>query len=153
MFVCMGNICRSPLAHGVMEDKLRKAGMDSEIAVESSGTISYHQGELPDQRMRQTAAEHGISLTHRARQFQKTDFDNYDLILAMDNENLSNILRLAPDRVAADKVKLFRDFDPQGSGEVPDPYYGGQKGFETVFSMVDRTCDVLCREFAKQPAE
>lgn len=145
MFVCTGNICRSPLAHAVFEDLVHRAGRQGEFEVESSGTTAYHVGEPADARMRKTARQHGVDINHRARHFSAYDFEEYDLILAMDNQNLANIKRQAPDSTAANKVRLFRDFDPaaQPGSEVPDPYYGGAEGFERVYTMVERTCREL----------
>ncbi|MBN2718746.1 MAG: low molecular weight phosphotyrosine protein phosphatase [Deltaproteobacteria bacterium] len=141
MFVCMGNICRSPLAHAVFEDMVARAQLSDRFEIESSGTISHHVGELPDSRMRETASRHGVSMTHRARQFRKADLDAYDMIFAMDADNLSNIRRLAPNSEQLKKVQLFRNFDPDASpnADVPDPYYGGAEGFENVFQIVHRT--------------
>ena len=151
MFVCMGNICRSPLAHAVFEDMVKKANVENQFEIESSGTIGYHVGELPDGRMRETARSHGVPMTHRARQFKKGDLYHYDIILAMDRENLANIRRLAKNEAQLDKVQLFRDFDPDASGnaEVPDPYYGGAEGFENVFQIVNRTSANLLTQLTK----
>ncbi len=150
MFVCTGNICRSPLAHAVFSQKARKAGKGDQFMIESSGTTAYHEGDQADPRMRKTARVHNVRIDHRARHFSVHDFDNYDLILAMDTANLASLRRIAPNGEADAKVKLFRDFDPEGSpnAEVPDPYYGGGDGFEKVFAIVDRTCDSLLVELA-----
>ena len=152
MFVCMGNICRSPLAHAVFEDMVRKANVAEHFEIESSGTISYHAGELPDARMRETASRHGVTMNHRARQLKKSDLDQFDIILAMDNENLANIRKLAQNDTQLKKVQLFRDFDPESSGnaEVPDPYYGGAEGFENVYKIVNRTAANLLAELTPQ---
>ena len=144
----MGNICRSPLAHAVFEDIVKKSSAENSFEIESCGTIGYHVGELPDARMRETARHHGITMSHRARQLKKTDLDEYDMILAMDNENLANIRKLARNRDQLDKIQLFRNFDPDavGEAEVPDPYYGGAEGFEIVFQIVARTAQNLLTE-------
>ncbi|MBN2527026.1 MAG: low molecular weight phosphotyrosine protein phosphatase [Deltaproteobacteria bacterium] len=150
MFVCMGNICRSPLAHAVFEDMVQKASLEDAFKIESSGTIGYHVGELPDARMRETARRHGVKMIHRARQLKKKDLDDYDMILAMDKENLSNIRKLATSEAHLQKIQLFRNFDPNATGgaEVPDPYYGGDDGFEHVFQIVQRTCEQLLKDTA-----
>ena len=145
MFVCMGNICRSPLAHGVFQHMVDLQNLGSRFAIESSGTISYHVGELPDARMRDEAAKHGIDLTHRARQIDASDLEEYDIILAMDKSNLYHIKELAKGKIKKKaKIRLFREYDPQkDSKEVPDPYYGGPDGFSNVYEIVERTCSNL----------
>ena len=145
MFVCLGNICRSPLAHGIFEKLVKDASLDQVIEVESSGTSGYHRGEMPDPRMTGVAASHGVSLDHlRSQQFKKEDLEDFDLILPMDSENKEYIRRMTTNKKHLDKVKMFRDFDPEGKGlEVPDPYYGGPSGFEKVFSIAERTCKSL----------
>jgi protein-tyrosine phosphatase len=148
MFVCLGNICRSPLAHGIFEKLLKESSLDEVIDVESSGTSGFHRGEQPDPRMSGVAAGHGITLDHlRSQQFRKEDLDNFDLILTMDHENHDYIRRMISDKTQLDKIKLFRDYDPDGKGlELPDPYYGGASGFEKVYSIADRTCRSLMGE-------
>jgi protein-tyrosine phosphatase len=145
MFVCLGNICRSPLAHGIFEKLLLDADLDGVVDVESSGTSGFHRGEKPDPRMSGVAARHGVSLDHlRSQQFKKEDLENFDLILPMDRENHDHIKRMATSKEQQAKIKLFRDYDPDGKGlEVPDPYYGGSSGFEKVFSIAERTCQSL----------
>ena len=147
----MGNICRSPLAHGIFRDLINKAGLEENFHVESSGTISYHTGELPDNRMRAEAARHGIRLDHKARQISKTDLNDFDLILAMDSTNMQNILKLK-DNTAADTadIKMFRSYDPEGGTDVPDPYYGGLSGFSDVYEIVERTCKNLLIQIQKE---
>jgi protein-tyrosine phosphatase len=140
-FVCLGNICRSPTAHGIMEDMVARAGLGDHIEVHSAGTSAYHIGELPDGRSRATARSHGVELTSRARQFEAADFGRFDYVLAMDENNHRELLRMAPKK-AKDRVFLFRSFDPsspQGAG-VPDPYYGGDSGFENVFQICVAGC-------------
>ena len=140
MFVCLGNICRSPLAQAEFERQARADGR--EFSTESAGTSDWEVGGLPDARMRRTARAHGLDLDHRARQFQASDLDEYDLILAMDRDNLRQILSLARSEEQRRKARLFRDFDPEaGPGaEVPDPYYGKADGFEQVYRIVERSC-------------
>ena len=141
-FVCLGNICRSPLAQGVFEALVKQEGLQDRIIIGSAGTSHWHVGGPPDPRMQQTARQHGIHLNSRARQFQAADFKRMDLVLAMDQSNLSVLQQMRPGAELHDKLFLFRSFDPENNGdlEVPDPYYGGDKGFETVFQMIERTC-------------
>jgi len=141
-FVCLGNICRSPLAQGVFEALVKQEGLQDRIIIGSAGTSHWHVGGPPDPRMQQTARQHGIHLNSRARQFQAADFKRMDLVLAMDQSNLSVLQQMRPEAELHDKLLLFRSFDPENNGdlEVPDPYYGGDKGFETVFQMIERTC-------------
>jgi protein-tyrosine phosphatase len=141
-FVCLGNICRSPLAQGVFEKLVSDEGLEDRILIASAGTGHWHVGSPPDERMQETANKYGIQLNSRGRQFQPVDFFDFDLILAMDDSNLSLLEQICPDPEKADNLKLFRSFDPQNNGDlnVPDPYYGGGKGFEIVYAIVKRTC-------------
>ena len=140
LFVCLGNICRSPLAEGVMKHALEREGLDHQVHVDSAGTSNYHIGDSPDPRTMQNARENNIILTSRARQFLVEDFEKFDYILAMDRSNYENIVRLDPQGFHRDKVILFREFDPRDKGaDVPDPYFGGQDGFARVFEIVDRS--------------
>jgi protein-tyrosine phosphatase len=146
LFVCLGNICRSPLAEGVFQHLVKEAGREAEFEIDSCGTGGWHAGELADPRSRAVAQRHGLTLTHRARQFERSDFEKFDLILAMDRENqsdLNSLSNLKPEHAA--KVKLLREYDPQAKGDlnVPDPYYGGPEGFETVYQMVERSARKL----------
>ena len=144
-FVCLGNICRSPLAQGVFQDLVNREKLDQKIFISSAGTGNWHIGNLPDERMRQTAQSKGIKLESRAQQFQSKDFNRFNLILAMDQSNLIRLSQIAPSALPPDKLMLFRSFDPESNEDqdVPDPYYGGAKGFEEVYSMVKRTCPPL----------
>ena len=150
LFVCLGNICRSPTAEGVMRHKLRAAGLAEVVDVESAGTGGWHVGPAPDERAAAAAAARGIALESRAQRFQAMHFDDFDLIVAMDRQNLEDMRSLAPHAAAAGKLHLLREFDPlavrSGSLEVPDPYYGGESGFEDVLDMVERACDGLLDE-------
>ncbi len=141
-FVCLGNICRSPLAQGVFESLVKKEGLQDRIIISSAGTSHWHVGSPPDDRMQETARQHGIQLNSRGRQFQAADFKQMDLVLAMDHNNLSALEQLRPEAELQEKLFLFRSFDPENNGDldVPDPYYGGDQGFETVYQMVERTC-------------
>ncbi|MBT6718802.1 MAG: low molecular weight phosphotyrosine protein phosphatase [Nitrospina sp.] len=141
-FVCHGNICRSPLAQGVMESLVKQEDLGKTILVSSAGVSGWHVGEPPDTRMQDTAQQNGISLNSLGRHFQSHDFKQMDLVLAMDHSNLNTLKSLRPIAETQDKLYLFRSFDPQNNGdlEVPDPYYGGDKGFQLVYEMVERTC-------------
>jgi protein-tyrosine phosphatase len=141
-FVCLGNICRSPLAQGVFEALVKEEGLQDRIIISSAGVSAWHVGSPPDGRMQQTARNHGINLNSRARQFQSSDFEQMDLVLAMDYSNLSALKQLSTEPELQDKLFLLRSFDPQRNNEleVPDPYYGGGKGFESVYQIIDRTC-------------
>jgi protein-tyrosine phosphatase len=146
LFVCLGNICRSPIAEGIFQYLINEHDFAGEIETDSAGTASYHIGSLPDKRARFTCAQNGITLTHRARKFIQEDFDLFDYILAMDKENLRNIHALDHGKGKA-KVMFMRDFDPLGKGEeVPDPYYGADDGFVEVFTMLERSCKKLLEE-------
>lgn len=143
LFVCLGNICRSPLAEGVFRDKVKKAALDGSFEIDSCGTSAYHIGEQSDPRSRANAVENGVYLDHQARQFVKADFSDFDYILPMDASNYRNVIRLEPVDTKA-QVILMRDFDAEGSGEdVPDPYYGGERGFQDVFDILDRSAQAL----------
>ncbi len=144
-FVCLGNICRSPLAQGLFQDLVNREKLDQKIFISSAGTGNWHIGNLPDERMRQTAQSKGIKLESRAQQFQSKDFNRFNLVLAMDHSNLVRLSEIAPSTLPPDKLMLFRSFDPESNEDqdVPDPYYGGAKGFEEVYSMIKRTCPPL----------
>ncbi len=136
--VCLGNICRSPLAEGILKSKVSE-----NIIVDSAGTAAWHSGNLPDKRSIAVAKTHGIDLTdQRARQFLVEDFDRFDFIYVMDKSNYVNVCRLAPNDAALNKVELIlNESNPGQDLEVPDPYYGGDDGFENVFQMLDEACN------------
>ncbi|NIR71927.1 MAG: low molecular weight phosphotyrosine protein phosphatase [Aliifodinibius sp.] len=145
-FVCLGNICRSPTAEGIFQHLINERNLENHFEIDSAGTSAYHVGESANSKSQRTAQKHGITLHSKARQFETSDLDYYDLILAMDNENLNNVRQMAHDD-HEDKLGLMRDFDPNpGDGEVPDPYYGGPEGFENVFQIVKRSCENLLDE-------
>jgi protein-tyrosine phosphatase len=141
-FVCLGNICRSPTAEGVMRHLAKAAGVDEALHIDSAGTAAYHVGEEPDARTVSAARARGIHLRHRAQAFRADDFDRFDHVLAMDRSNLSTLQRMAPSREAKEKLALLRSWDPtaQEGAEVPDPYYGGDDGFEEVLDIAERAC-------------
>lgn len=138
LFVCMGNICRSPTAQGVFEHLVQQAGLQERIFIDSAGTHAYHIGEAPDQRSQAAALGRGVDLsTQRARKVEKNDFDVFDYILAMDKSNLSELLQMAG-QPNPRNVQLFMQFAERWQQEeVPDPYYGGVRGFEQVLDMVE----------------
>jgi protein-tyrosine phosphatase len=141
-FVCLGNICRSPTAAAVMSDLVAREGRGHAVVVESAGTGGWHVGEPADARAVAEAARRGIVMRHTARRFTAEWFDRFDLVLAMDADNLRDLRAIAPDRAAAAKLSLLRDHDPESApgSSVPDPYYGGPDGFALVFDLVDRAC-------------
>jgi protein-tyrosine phosphatase len=141
-FVCLGNICRSPTAEGVMLALVEREGLQGDFTIDSAGTAGYHVGERPDRRTLATARTHGVELPSRARKWLASDFASFDLVLAMDASNRAELLALAPDQRARDKVLLLRSFEPNAEldAAVPDPYYGGAEGFEEVFAICERAC-------------
>ena len=144
LMVCLGNICRSPLADGLLRHKVQRDGISA--TVDSAGTANYHTGGPPDERMTETAMNNGIDLSSlRARQFGVSDFDSFDLIYVMDHSNYHNVTRLARGEEDVQKVKLILDELGHSNTiqEVPDPYYGGQAGFDHVFDLLDRATDVI----------
>jgi len=146
LFVCMGNICRSPAAEGVMRAKLHEAGLAQIAAVDSAGTIDYHVGKQPDKRMLQASAARGVPLHHLARQVRAEDLREFDLILAMDRDNLADITSLDPHGRFRGKIKLFCEFCTEhDETEVPDPYHGGPAGFELVLDLLEDGCTELVR--------
>ena len=147
LFVCLGNIIRSPLAETLLRHQAEAAGLGDKYEIDSAGTASYHVGERPDARMRQVAAKNGVEHDGRARQVRASDFEDFDLILPMDASNLANLKRVAANEEQAAKLRLMREFDPQAAGEteVPDPYYGGIDGFDEVFAIVERSTAELLR--------
>jgi len=150
LFVCLGNICRSPTAEGVMRSLVRREGLEGHIELDSAGTGAWHIGSSPDDRARRAAAGRGVELGGRARQVQPEDFEGFDLVLAMDRENQRLLRALARDERERSKVRLLREFDPAsaraGELEVPDPYYGAPGGFEEVLDLVEAACEGLLGE-------
>jgi len=139
--VCLGNICRSPLAEGILKNKTQNL----DVYVDSAGTASYHVGNLPDSRSIEIANKNGIDLTdQRARQFSEKDFDDFDKIYAMDTNNYSNIISLARNQSDRDKVDvILNELNPKSYDSVPDPYYGAGDGFQIVYDMLDNACDAI----------
>lgn len=157
LLVCLGNICRSPTAEGVLRHRLRAAGLTEQVEVESAGTGGWHVGHPPDERAIRAAAAREVELAGEARRFEPGDFDRFDLILAMDRANLEDMRALAPGPEAEAKLGLLREYDPEavadGELAVPDPYYGGDDGFENVLDVVERACDGLVAEIRERRAE
>ena len=146
LMVCLGNICRSPLAEGIMRSKLSE-----DFIVDSAGTGGWHAGELPDKRSISTAKKRGLDITNqRARQFKRSDFEIFDHIFVMDNTNYKEVIALAPNEATKSKVKLIlNEIFPNDNNNVPDPYYGGIDGFENVYNMLDQACDEIARKLKK----
>lgn len=144
-FVCLGNICRSPTAEGVMRHMLQQAGKKNAITIDSAGTSAHHVGEPPDRRAVAAAARRGVDVSGTARQFNAEDFQRFDYILAMDRRNLEALHQLAETEADHARIRLFRDFDADGAPgqEVPDPYYGGPNGFEEVLDICQAACNGL----------
>jgi protein-tyrosine phosphatase len=142
LFVCLGNIVRSPLAESMFRHFAERAGQGERFEVDSAGTGGWHTGELPDARMRQVAANRGFTYSGRARKFAAGDYDRFDWIIAMDESNRSDLRALARNEPERDRVRLMREFDPEAGPDasVPDPYYGGIDGFEYVYDIVERSC-------------
>lgn len=144
LFVCLGNICRSPMAEGIFRHLLFDKGTFRQFKVDSAGLISFHQGELPDMRMRKHAAARGYDLTHRSRPVSIQDFDDFDLIIGMDDQNIRGLKSLAKTPVHQAKIKRMTDFCTRHQAtEVPDPYYGGDAGFEYVIDLLEDGCEGL----------
>ncbi len=155
LFVCLGNIVRSPLAENLFRHLAQQAGVNHKYEVDSAGTGSWHVGEPPDPRMVRVAAGHGLQYGGRARQFKRSDFEHFDLIIAMDTDNRAYLFNKARTAEEQAKIHLLREFDPQGGPDVsvPDPYYGGSDGFETVYDIVERSCRGLLEALEKERLE
>lgn len=144
-FVCLGNIIRSPLAEALFRHHAQQRGVAHKYEVDSAGTGAWHIGEPPDPRMRQVAARHGLQYDHRGRQIHPDDFERFDWFFVMDDDNYAHMMALASLRGQGHKVRYLRAFDPQANGEreVPDPYYGGEDGFEMVYRVIERSVQGL----------
>ncbi len=148
LFVCLGNICRSPMAEGLFNHHVKLVGLEERFSVDSAGTSPYHVGNLADERMRGVAQSRGVSLTSKSRQIQKTDLDDFDYILAMDKQNYSDIDSLRSGLKA--NVYLMRDFDTEkDTDDVPDPYFGGVDSFEDVYQILNRSTKALLDHVVK----
>ena len=145
LFVCLGNICRSPAAEGIFRDIVEKRGIADRFEIDSAGLYSGHAGDLPDRRMRLHAFQRGYNLTHHARPVRVSDFDNFDLIIGMDDSNISRLKAFAPTIEAEKKIVRMTDFcrHHPGADHVPDPYYEGAEGFEHVLDLLEDACEGL----------
>ncbi len=151
LFVCLGNICRSPTAHGVFAKRVTEQGLANQIHIDSAGTGDWHLGEQPDPRTLLAAQQRGYDLSHlRARQVKTTDFDRFDYILAMDRKNLANLQQLQPPHFTG-HLRLFLPFGQSAMDEVPDPYAGGTEGFEQVLDMVEQAAEGLLAHLRDGP--
>ncbi|MBK1854160.1 low molecular weight phosphotyrosine protein phosphatase [Verrucomicrobiaceae bacterium 5K15] len=150
LFVCLGNICRSPAGENIFRHQVKEAGLADAIRIDSAGTANYHTGKGPDRRMCATLRARGVPSDGSARQFTVCDFQKFDLILTMDEENYSNVSSLAPDAETLTKVKMFTSFctvEANRIPDVPDPYYGGAEGFEQVADMLEDGCAEIIRRY------
>lgn len=148
LMVCLGNICRSPLAEGILDEKLRDFG----VHIDSAGTGDWHVGESPDKRSVAIAKKYGIDISdQRARHFNKIDFEIFDRIYVMDRSNYQNVLNLTPNQESKAKVQLIlNEIYPSENREIPDPYYGGEDGFENVFRMLNKACEKIANDIKQK---
>lgn len=151
LFVCLGNICRSSAADEIMRQIVRRAGVESHYTIDSAGTYGGHAGELPDPRMRSAGKRRGYNFTHRSRKVRTDDFEQFDLLLAMDDSVYESLSRLAPTVEALQRLERFADYLPAhfGYNYVPDPYYEGAEGFELVLNMLEEGCEQLFHHLEK----
>ncbi|MEO1856453.1 MAG: low molecular weight protein-tyrosine-phosphatase [Rubritalea sp.] len=149
LFLCLGNICRSPAGENIFRDATRKAGIAAQFVIDSAGTEAWHTGKGPDSRMTQTLVSRGVEVTGKARQIKPADLEEFDLILAMDDENYANVKKLDPNGTFAEKIQKFTSYCQHHSEtEVPDPYYGGQDGFELVADLLEDGCSRLIEKYS-----
>lgn len=152
LFVCLGNICRSPSAEGIMKKLIEDNGLKDKIEVDSAGLIGYHEGELPDTRMRSHASKRGYKLDSRSRPVRLSDFDEFDYIIGMDDRNYEELQHRAPDIYSKNKVHRMVEYSRQYSHDhVPDPYYGGASGFELVLDLLEDACASLLETISSSP--
>lgn len=152
LMVCLGNICRSPIADGLLAKKVKEEGLN--VTVDSAGTGGYHVGEAPDERMRKTAKQFGTPIDHlRARQFKTSDYDEFDLIYVMDKSNYDNVVKLARNQEDKEKVRMIlNEIKPKSNREVPDPYWSGEQGFVDVYNMLDEATDLIMNKLKNKYA-
>lgn len=149
LFVCLGNICRSPSAEAIMKHLVDEAGLKDRIVVDSAGILAYHEGELPDERMRDHGRRRGYNLISRSRPVTSDDFYFFDLIVGMDDSNIDALMRKAPDVASKNKIRRMTDFSQRFDYDhIPDPYYGGAKGFELTLDLLEDACRGLLDELA-----
>lgn len=150
LFVCLGNICRSPAGEGIFKKLVKEQELENQISVDSAGTSGYHNGELPDSRMRQHGACRGYKFDSLSRKFTSEDFYDFDIILVMDDSNYHNVMRLAPDLDSQKKVYRMVEFSQRfGHDHIPDPYYSGADGFELVLDLLEDACEALLDRMKK----
>jgi len=150
LFVCLGNICRSPMAEAIFNYKISEKGLSDAFESDSCGTANYHIGLSPDHRAIRNLLKNQVPVSHAARQLTEADLDYFDLILAMDQRNYDHITRLPNATTHQHKIKLMRDYDPLETGEVPDPYYGGDEGFQEVFEILDRSIEMMIKAHSQK---
>ncbi|MCY4643317.1 MAG: low molecular weight phosphotyrosine protein phosphatase [Bacteriovoracales bacterium] len=151
LFVCLGNICRSPAAHAIMEKGVKDRGLDHRFFIDSAGTSGWHQGKLPDSRMRAHGLKRGFELTSLSRPFVPEDFEKFDHIYCMDRSNLQNVLALTRDETQKSKVRLMCEYAKNfPDEEVPDPYHGSDDGFKYVFDLLEEACEELLKELTSE---
>ena len=151
LFVCLGNICRSPIAEGIFKKIIEREKVSNKFQIDSAGLLSYHEGELPDSRMRFHAANRGYNLTHRSRPIKKSDFDQFDLIIGMDAQNLRGLNQLASNSEQRSKIRLMTDFCQKiQATQIPDPYYGSNESFENVINLLEDACEGLFLELSRE---
>lgn len=155
LFVCLGNICRSPTAEAVFRAKVIERELMGEIEVDSAGTGGWHAGNAPDRRAVAEGERRGVSMSGRARQVSASDLRDFDLVIAMDESNRRDLLALATDDAVRERIQLLRDWDPEAAGHdraVPDPYYGGDREFAEMFDIVERACEGLIADLEQRLA-
>ena len=140
LFVCLGNICRSPLAESIFNKKLKEKELQEKVEAESAGTGDWHVGEEPDERTREVGSKYGLDFLTVGQQVQPEAFEEFDYLLVMDEDNYRFVQEMAPE-AARGEVMLMREFDPEGGTNVPDPYFGGKEGFQQVYDILDRSMD------------
>lgn len=150
LFVCLGNICRSPQAKAIFIHKINEKGLNKILDGDACGTSNYHIGDSPDYRTVQNSIKNGVSISHAARQLTEEDLEYFDHILAMDQSNYQNILRLSTATRNNHKIELMRQYDPVASGDVPDPYHGNERDFQEVFDILDRSIENLIEKIAQE---
>ena len=152
LFVCLGNICRSPLAEGVFRHLARERGLEDRFEIDSAGTSSYHEGEPPDLRSSEVARARGVELTGRSRRLVPRDLERFDYVITMDQEIQESVERAQSGRAKRATVQLLREHDPEAGADldVPDPYYGGPRGFEHVHDLVERSCAALLDNIVRE---
>ena len=151
LFVCMGNICRSPSGEAVMNKLIKRADLSDKIECDSAGTIAHHEGEPADARMKRHALNRGFRLTSIARRFRNVDFENFEYIIAMDRANYNDLISFDIEKKYSNKLFMMTDFSENGKyNEVPDPYYGGPEGFEEVLDILEESCEGLLKKIKEE---